>query len=94
MAAASSYNAEDITVLRDLEPVRKRPGMYIGGTGKNGLHHLLWEIVDNAVDEGINGYATTIEVTLHEDGTSMTVGDNGRGIPVDIHPEEGRARWS
>ncbi len=88
MAAASSYNAEDITVLRDLEPVRKRPGMYIGGTGKNGLHHLLWEIVDNAVDEGINGYATTIEVTLHEDGTSMTVGDNGRGIPVDLHPEE------
>lgn len=88
MAAAPTYNAVDITVLRDLEPVRLRPGMYIGGTGKSGLHHLLWEIVDNAVDEGINGHATTIEVTLHEDGTSVTVGDNGRGIPVDIHPVE------
>lgn len=91
MAAATNYTVNDITILRDLEPVRKRPGMYIGGTGKAGLHHLLWEIVDNAVDEGINGYATTIEVTLHEDGTSMTVGDNGRGIPVGMHPEEGKS---
>ncbi len=91
MAAATNYTADDITVLRDLEPVRKRPGMYIGGTGKAGLHHLLWEIVDNAVDEAINGHASTIEVTLHEDGCSMSVGDNGRGIPVDMHKEEGKS---
>ena len=90
-AAATNYTANDITVLRDLEPVRKRPGMYIGGTGKAGLHHLLWEIVDNSVDEAINGHASTIEVTLHEDGCSMSVGDNGRGIPVDIHEETGKS---
>lgn len=90
-AAMNNYGAESIVVLRDLEPVRQRPGMYIGSTGPQGLHHLLWEIVDNAVDEAINGYATTIEVTLHEDGQSATVIDNGRGIPVDIHPEEGRS---
>ena len=90
-AATSDYTAQHITVLRDLEPVRKRPGMYIGGTGKSGLHHLLWEVVDNSVDEAINGHATTIDVTLHEDGRSMTVVDNGRGIPVDIHPEEGKS---
>src|SRR5690606_16879181 len=88
---ASQYTAKDITVLEGLEPVRKRPGMYIGGTGKAGLHHLLWEIVDNAVDEAINGHATTIEVTLHKDGESVSVSDNGRGIPVDIHPREGRS---
>ncbi|MBA2661989.1 MAG: type IIA DNA topoisomerase subunit B [Bradymonadaceae bacterium] len=87
----SQYTAKDITILEGLEPVRKRPGMYIGGTGKAGLHHLLWEIVDNAVDEAINGYATTIEVTLHKDGESLSVSDNGRGIPVDIHPKEGRS---
>ncbi len=86
-----SYDAKDITVLKDLEPVRKRPGMYIGGTGKDGLHHLVWEIVDNSVDEAMNGYATTIEVTLSKDGESITVTDNGRGIPVDIHPGEGRS---
>ncbi len=91
MAAASSYTAQTITILRDLEPVRARPGMYIGGTGKDGLHHLLWEIVDNSVDEAINGHASTIEVILHEDGCSASVWDNGRGIPVDIHPEEGRS---
>jgi DNA gyrase subunit B/topoisomerase-4 subunit B len=62
--------------------------MYIGGTGRPGLHHILWEVVDNAVDEATNGYASTIEVTLHEDGTSVTVSDNGRGIPVDEHPEK------
>ena len=90
-AATTNYTADDITVLRDLEPVRKRPAMYIGGTGKAGLHHLLWEIVDNSVDEAINGHATTIEVTLHEDGCSMSVGDNGRGIPVDLHTEEGKS---
>lgn len=88
---ADQYTAEDITILKDLEPVRKRPGMYIGGTGKAGLHHLLWEVVDNSVDEAINGFASTIEVTLHEDGESMSVSDNGRGIPVDHHPEENRS---
>ena len=88
---ANQYTAEDITILKDLEPVRKRPGMYIGGTGKAGLHHLLWEVVDNSVDEAINGFASTIEVTLHEDGESLSVSDNGRGIPVDHHPEENRS---
>ena len=86
---ATTYTGEDIDVLEGLEPVRKRPGMYIGGTGRPGLHHILWEVVDNAVDEATNGYASTIEVTLHEDGRSVTVTDNGRGIPVDEHPEKG-----
>jgi DNA gyrase subunit B/topoisomerase-4 subunit B len=81
-----TYQASDIQVLEGLEPVRKRPGMYIGGTGKPGLHHLLWEIVDNAVDEATNGYASQIEVVLHRDGKSITVSDNGRGIPVGKHP--------
>ncbi|MGC6507801.1 MAG: DNA gyrase/topoisomerase IV subunit B [Myxococcota bacterium] len=84
-----SYTAENISVLEGLEPVRKRPGMYIGGTGSDGLHHLIWEIVDNAVDEVINGYATTVHVTLHSDGKSISVKDNGRGIPIDIHPKVG-----
>ncbi len=88
MAEVASYTGKDIQVLEGLEPVRKRPGMYIGGTGKPGLHHLLWEIVDNAVDEAANGYATSIEVTLHKDGKSLTVSDNGRGIPVDKHPKK------
>jgi DNA topoisomerase IV B subunit len=79
-----SYTSDDITVLEGLEPVRKRPGMYIGGTDSKGYHHLLWEIVDNSVDEVINGYGTKIEVTLHADGKSVTVVDNGRGIPVDV----------
>lgn len=82
-----SYTGQDIQVLEGLEPVRKRPGMYIGGTGKAGLHHLLWEIVDNAVDEATNGYASQIDVVLHKDGKSITVTDNGRGIPVDMHPK-------
>lgn len=82
----SQYTGADIQVLEGLEPVRKRPGMYIGGTGKPGLHHLLWEIVDNAVDEATNGFASLIEVTLHRDRKSVTVTDNGRGIPVDMHP--------
>jgi DNA gyrase subunit B len=83
--AKSKYTAADITVLEGLEPVRKRPGMYIGGVDAAGLHHLLWEIVDNSVDEAINGYADRITVTIHADGASATVSDNGRGIPVDVH---------
>ncbi|MCS3756648.1 DNA gyrase/topoisomerase IV subunit B [Salinibacter ruber] len=85
----TTYTGEDIDVLEGLEPVRKRPGMYIGGTGRPGLHHILWEVVDNAVDEATNGYASRIEVVLHEDGESISVSDNGRGIPVDDHPEKG-----
>ncbi len=72
---------------KGLEPVRKRPGMYIGGVGAAGLHHLVWEILDNSVDEAMNGYASNISVTLHEDGASITVADDGRGIPVDKHPK-------
>ena len=83
----ASYTAKDITVLEGLEPVRKRPGMYIGGVGSAGLHHLVWEIVDNAIDEAMNGFASTIAVTLHDDGASITVSDDGRGIPVDVHPK-------
>ena len=82
----SNYTAKDITVLEGLEPVRKRPGMYIGGVGTAGLHHLVWEVLDNAVDEAMNGYASNIAVTLHKDGSSITVADDGRGIPVDKHP--------
>ena len=82
----ATYTAKDITVLEGLEPVRRRPGMYIGGVGSTGLHHLAWEILDNAVDEAMNGYASHIEVTLHADGASLTVSDDGRGIPVDKHP--------
>lgn len=82
-----SYTGADIQVLEGLEPVRKRPAMYIGGTDSTGYHHLLWEILDNSVDEVINGYATTVEVTLHKDGRTITVTDNGRGIPVDIMPK-------
>ncbi|MFL5347241.1 MAG: type IIA DNA topoisomerase subunit B [Hyalangium sp.] len=82
-----TYTGADIQVLEGLEPVRKRPAMYIGGTDSTGYHHLLWEILDNSVDEVINGYATTVEVTLHKDGRTITVVDNGRGIPVDIMPK-------
>ena len=82
---ARSYTAKDITVLEGLEPVRKRPGMYIGGVGLPGLHRLVWEIVDNAVDEAMNGHASSIGVTLHADGSSVTVVDDGRGVPVDRH---------
>ena len=80
---ARSYTAKNITVLQGLEPVRKRPGMYIGGVGADGLHHLVWEILDNAVDEAMNGYATNIEVTLNPNGTSVVVSDDGRGVPID-----------
>jgi DNA gyrase/topoisomerase IV subunit B len=81
---AQTYTAKDITVLEGLEPVRKRPAMYIGGTDKTGYHHLLWEILDNSIDEVINHHADKVDVTLHEDGHSVTVEDNGRGIPVDV----------
>jgi DNA gyrase/topoisomerase IV subunit B len=83
----TSYNAADIQVLEGLEPVRKRPAMYIGGTDATGYHHLLWEILDNSVDEVINGYASRIEVTLHKDGKTVTVTDDGRGVPVDVMPK-------
>jgi DNA gyrase subunit B/topoisomerase-4 subunit B len=83
--APASYTAKDITVLEGLDPVRKRPGMYIGGVGSAGLHHLVWEILDNAVDEAMNGFASNVHVTLHADGASLTIEDDGRGIPVDKH---------
>ncbi|MGI5849233.1 MAG: DNA gyrase/topoisomerase IV subunit B [Christensenellales bacterium] len=83
---AKEYSASDIHVLEGLDAVRKRPGMYVGSTGPKGLHHLLWEIVDNAVDEAANGFADKINVTIHEDN-SATIEDNGRGIPVGLHPE-------
>jgi hypothetical protein len=87
IARGGSYSASDIQVLEGLEPVRKRPAMYIGGIDLTGYHHLLWEIVDNSVDEVINGYAEKIEVTLHKDGRTVAVTDDGRGIPVDMHPQ-------
>lgn len=86
-SSSSRYSSEDITVLEGLDPVRKRPGMYIGGVGAAGLHHLVWEILDNSIDEAMNGHASEITVQLHADGRSITISDNGRGIPVDIHPK-------
>ncbi len=83
---SASYSAKDIQVLEGLEPVRKRPGMYIGSTGAQGLHHLIWEVFDNSLDEAMAGYAKNIKVELLKDGT-VTVADDGRGIPVDVHPK-------
>ena len=86
----SSYTAKDIYVLKGLEPVRKRPGMYIGSTGSDGLHHLIWECVDNSLDEALAGYCHNIEVHILDDGKIKTV-DDGRGIPIDKHPQTGKS---
>lgn len=90
MSKQKDYSADQIQVLEGLEPVRKRPGMYIGGTGVEGLHHLVWEIVDNGIDEALAGHATEVNVKLQADG-GVTIFDDGRGIPVDIHPKTGKS---
>ena len=85
------YSSADIEVLEGLEAVRRRPGMYIGGVSASGLHHLVWEILDNSIDEAMNGHATHIGVTLHADHKAATIADNGRGIPVDAHGKSGKS---
>ena len=89
-AKKSGYSSDQITVLEGLEPVRKRPGMYIGGTGTEGMHHLVWELIDNGIDEALAGHATEVSVKMLADG-GITVHDNGRGIPTDIHPKTGKS---
>ena len=81
----AEYTGKDIVILEGLEAVRKRPGMYIGSTGSRGLHHLIWEILDNAIDEHLAGYCNEIHITLQKDG-GICIQDNGRGVPVDLHP--------
>ena len=83
-----SYTADDITVLEGLEAVRRRPGMYIGSTDERGLHHLIYEVVDNSVDEAMAGFCDSVTITLKEDGSAVIV-DDGRGIPIDVHPTTG-----
>nr|MCU0717381.1 ATP-binding protein [Pirellula sp.] len=90
-STSASYTAADIVALEGLEPVRKRPAMYIGGVGAAGLHHLIWEILDNSVDEAMNGHASEITVQLHKNGKTISVTDNGRGIPVDKHAKTGKS---
>jgi DNA gyrase subunit B len=89
-ANGSTYTAEDIQILEGLEAVRRRPGMYVGSTDVRGLHHLVYEVVDNSIDEALAGFCNRIIITIHKDAT-VTVEDNGRGIPVDIHPQTGKS---
>src|SRR5574344_1333172 len=89
MAVTNEYNANSIELLSGLEGVRKRPGMYIGSTNSYGLHHLVWEIIDNSIDEALNGFGNKISLTIHKDN-SITVSDEGRGIPCDINKQTGK----
>ncbi len=86
----ATYTAKDITVLEGLEPVRKRPGMYIGSTGRKGLHHLLYEVLDNSIDEVQTGHASEIRVEVARKSGFVRISDDGRGIPVDVHPATGK----